>query len=107
MRARLVLTLGASLPMIIGGLAVAAGAGMLSQSAATSYVSTTAREGASTAVGLYVTFFYVGGSAGAALGGAAWTFGGWPAVVAMAVAMLGVMALIVWRVWPETARSAP
>ena len=105
--AGLALTLAASLPIIIAGLAVVAGAGLLCQSSATSYVSTTAREGASTAVGLYVTFFYVGGSVGATLGGAAWTLGGWPAVVAMTVAMLGLMALIVWRVWPEMARNAP
>jgi YNFM family putative membrane transporter len=96
----LALALAPSLPMIIAGLAVTAGAGFLCQSSATSYVATAARDGASTAVGLYVTFFYVGGSVGGALGGAAWTFGGWPAVVAMAAAMLGVMAVIVARVWP-------
>jgi MFS transporter, YNFM family, putative membrane transport protein len=72
--------------------------------AATSYVATTARDGASTAVGLYVTFFYVGGSVGGALGGAAWSYGGWPAVVAMAAAMLGALAAIVARVWPPAAR---
>jgi MFS transporter, YNFM family, putative membrane transport protein len=97
----LALTLVPSLPTIIAGLAVVAGAGFLCQSSATSYVATTAKDGASTAVGLYVTFFYVGGSVGAALGGAGWTFGGWPAVVAMAAAMLGVMALIAARMWPR------
>jgi YNFM family putative membrane transporter len=100
----LALTLAPSLPMIIAGLAVTAGAGFLSQASATSYVATTAREGASSAVGLYVTFFYIGGSVGAALGGAVWTYAGWPAVVAMAVAMLGLMALIVARVWPPSAQ---
>jgi MFS transporter, YNFM family, putative membrane transport protein len=96
----LALALAPSLPMIIAGLAVTAGAGFLCQSSATSYVATAARDGASAAVGLYVTFFYVGGSVGGAFGGAAWTFGGWPAVVAMAAAMLGVKAVIVARVWP-------
>jgi MFS transporter, YNFM family, putative membrane transport protein len=93
------MTLATSLPVIIAGLAVVAGAGMLCQASATSYVASSAKEGASSAVGLYVTFFYVGGSVGGALGGAAWTYGGWPAVVALTVAMLGVMALIVgwWR----------
>jgi MFS transporter, YNFM family, putative membrane transport protein len=97
----LALTLAPSLPMIIAGLAVVAGAGFLCQSSATSYVATTAKDGASTAVGLYVTFFYVGGSVGATLGGVGWNLAGWPAVVAMAAAMLGVMALIVWRMWPR------
>jgi YNFM family putative membrane transporter len=96
----LTLTLAPSLPMIITGLAVCAGAGLLSQSSATSYVATTAKDATSAAVGLYVTFFYVGGSVGAALGGVGWNLGGWPAVVAMAAAMLGAMAAIVARVWP-------
>jgi len=100
----LALTLVPSLPMIIGGLAVISATGFLCQSSATSYVATTARDGASTAVGLYVTFFYVGGSVGGALGGAAWSYGGWPAVVAMAAAMLGALAAIVARVWPPAAR---
>jgi MFS transporter, YNFM family, putative membrane transport protein len=102
----LALTLAPSLPMIIAGLAVVAGAGFLCQSSATSYVATTAKDGASTAVGLYVTFFYVGGSVGATLGGVGWNLAGWPAVVAMAATMLGVMALIVWRGWPEVKRGA-
>jgi len=100
----LALTLVPSLPMIIGGLAIISATGFLCQSSATSYVATTARDGASTAVGLYVTFFYVGGSVGGALGGAAWSYGGWPAVVAMAAAMLGALAAIVARVWPPAAR---
>jgi YNFM family putative membrane transporter len=100
----LALTLAPSLPMIVGGLAVISATGFLCQSSATSYVATSARDGASTAVGLYVTFFYVGGSLGGALGGAAWSCGGWPAVVAMAAAMLGAMAVIVARVWPPAAR---
>ena len=68
----LALTLAPSLPMIIAGLAIVAGAGFLCQSSSTSYVAITAKDGASTAVGLYVTFFYVGGSVGATLGGVGW-----------------------------------
>jgi predicted MFS family arabinose efflux permease len=66
---------------------------MLCQTVAISYTAT-AREGRSSAVGLYVTCFYAGGSAGAFLPGLAWDRGGWPACVAMAVAMLAAMALI-------------
>jgi MFS transporter, YNFM family, putative membrane transport protein len=51
-------------------------------------------EGRSSAVGLYVTSFYTGGSVGAFLPGLAWNAGGWPACVAMAVAMVAAMALI-------------
>ncbi len=37
---------------------------------------------------LYVLFYYLGGTAGITLSGQAWGWGGWPAVVALGVAML-------------------
>ena len=37
-----------------------------------------AKEGRSSAVGLYVTCFYVGGSVGAFLPGLTWATAGWP-----------------------------
>jgi MFS transporter, YNFM family, putative membrane transport protein len=88
------LTLAPSIPAVIAGLTLCAACGMLCQTVATSHVTTIAREGRSSAVGLYVTSFYVGGSMGAFLPGLAWTSGGWPACVAMVVAMLAAMALI-------------
>jgi len=88
------LTLFPSVLAIVAGLILCAACGMLCQTVATSYVTTIAREGRSSAVGLYVTFFYAGGSVGAFLPGLAWNAGGWPACVAMAVAMVAAMALI-------------
>jgi predicted MFS family arabinose efflux permease len=73
--------------------------GMMCQAVSTSAVTTTAQQGRSSAVGLYVTAFYVGGSAGAFLPGLAWQSFGWPAAVAMALAMLAVMALVVALGW--------
>jgi YNFM family putative membrane transporter len=64
---------------IIVGLVFCAACGMLCQTIATGYVTTIAKEGRSSAVGLYVTSFYVGGSMGAFLPGLAWNSGGWPA----------------------------
>lgn len=87
------------LPVIVVGLTLCAACGMLCQATSTGYVAATAREGRSSAVGLYVTAFYVGGGAGAALPGLTWNVGGWPAAVAMVVAMLAVMALIVAVAW--------
>jgi predicted MFS family arabinose efflux permease len=48
--------------------------------------------GRSSAVGLYVTCFYVGGSMGALLPGLLWEWGGWPACIALVVAVLAAMA---------------
>jgi MFS transporter, YNFM family, putative membrane transport protein len=89
-----VLMLAAPVAAIIGGLVLCAACGMLCQTISTGYVTAIAKEGRSSAVGLYVTSFYVGGSMGAFLPGLAWNSGGWPACVAMVVAMLAVMALI-------------
>jgi YNFM family putative membrane transporter len=93
------LMLAAPLPAIIGGLTLCAACGMLAQAISTGTVTATAREGRSSAVGLYVTAFYIGGSAGAVLPGLAWQRGGWGAVVAMVVIMLAVMGLIVALAW--------
>src|SRR5262249_12403091 len=87
---------------IIAGLTVCAGCGMLCQAVSTGAVTTTAREGRSSAVGLYVTMFYVGGGAGAFLPGLFWQSGGWPATVAMVTAMLAVMAVVVVFGWRQS-----
>ena len=46
------------------------------------------------AVGLYVTAFYVGGSMGAFLPGLAWEQAGWPGAIAMVLAVLAAMAVV-------------
>jgi predicted MFS family arabinose efflux permease len=102
--AGIALTLAPSLPLIIAGLALGAGCGLICQAVSTGYVTTTAKAGRSSAVGLYVTSFYTGGSFGAAVGAFAWTLGGWSACVALVSAMLVIMAAIVMFAWTGTAR---
>jgi predicted MFS family arabinose efflux permease len=101
------LTLASPLWAIIAGLALCAGCGLMCQSISTGYVTITAKAGRSSAVGLYVTSFYAGGSFGAALGGIAWTVGGWAACVAMVAAMLAIMAAIVFFAWSRRVPAAP
>jgi len=106
--AGIALTLVQPLWLILVGLSISACCGMLCQAVSTGYVTITAQVGRSSAVGLYVTSFYLGGSFGAGLGGIAWTVGGWPACVAMIAAMLAVMATIVavtWRTPPQPQAS--
>ena len=83
----------------MAGLILCAAAGMLCQTVTTSYVATIVRVGRSSAVGLYVTCFYAGGSMGAFLPGLAWSSGGWPACILMVIAMLAAMALIAAAAW--------
>jgi hypothetical protein len=96
--------------LIIAGVAICAGAGLVMQAISTGYVAVGAERGASSAVGLYVSSFYVGGSAGAALGAVAWIAGGWPACVMLVVVMLTVMGSVVWGLWtpgPPVASPRP
>ena len=102
--AGLAMTLLPSLIAIIAGLAVAAACGFLCQASSQSFVVTTARHGISSAIGLYVTAFYIGGSVGAFLPGLAWDAGGWSSTVAMVFAMLAAMAALVLMAWPRQSR---
>jgi MFS transporter, YNFM family, putative membrane transport protein len=88
------LMLAPPLAAILAGLTLCAMCGMLCQTIATGYVTASAREGRSSAVGLYVTAFYVGGSMGAFLPGLAWEQAGWAGAVAMVLVMLAVMAVV-------------
>jgi MFS transporter, YNFM family, putative membrane transport protein len=101
------LTLVPSLTAIIVGLAICAGCGLICQAISTGYVTITAKAGRSSAVGLYVTSFYLGGSFGAAVGGIAWTYGAWPACVALVAAMLAIMGSIVIFAWARRVPAAP
>jgi predicted MFS family arabinose efflux permease len=91
-------------------VAICAGAGLLTQAISTGYVAVGAERGASSAVGLYVSSFYFGGSAGAALGAVAWIAGGWPACVILVMVMLTLMGTVVWEIWtpgPPVAAQRP
>jgi MFS transporter, YNFM family, putative membrane transport protein len=65
------------------GLVLCATCGMICQATSTGYVTATAHEGRSSAVGLYVSSFYFGGSVGGFVPRLAWSFAGWPGVVAL------------------------
>ncbi|MGH6995327.1 MAG: MFS transporter, partial [Stellaceae bacterium] len=97
----LLLTLTGSLTVIIAGLAIGAGCGFIVQTSATASVAVSVQRARSSAVGLYVTCYYVGGSLGAVLPGYAWNRAGWPGCVAIVVAMLLILAAIVLRFWRE------
>jgi predicted MFS family arabinose efflux permease len=98
------LTLIHSLPVVMAGLTLACTGVFIANSAGSSYVGSAASEARASAVGLYVTFYYMGGSAGSALPGYAWTHGGWPACVALIVGvqlLTITLALIFWKPLPR------
>ena len=64
------------------------------------FVGLAARHNRALAVGLYGTFYYLGGSAGAALPGYFWNWRGWPACAAFIAAvqvLTVVLALVFWQ----------
>jgi len=59
-----------------------------------------AGEAKASAAGLYTTFYYLGGTLGAALPAASWSAGGWPGCVMLIVAVLLLgtgLAACFWR----------
>jgi MFS family permease len=98
--AGLALLLATPVFLIVLGLVLCATCGMICQATSTGYVTAIAHEGRSSAVGLYVSSFYIGGSVGGSVPGLAWGFAGWPGVVALTAAVLGIIAAVVALAWP-------
>ncbi|MGD8429908.1 MAG: MFS transporter [Ectothiorhodospiraceae bacterium] len=82
------LTLTSPLPLVISGLAVNALGFFLAHSAASGWVGRSAQQARASASSLYLLFYYVGGSTGSFYLDPFWATGGWPAVVAAAIAVL-------------------
>ena len=87
------------LVLIMLGLCLCAGCGMLCQATSTAYVTASVANGRSSAIGLYVSSFYIGGSIGGVAAGALWQAGGWGAVVALCMAIVAAMGMIIIFVW--------
>ena len=92
--AGLLLTLLHSLVAVIAGLAVFSSGVFISQAAATVQTGVIAGRARSSAAGLYVTFYYLGGSAGAVATGWAYMRGGWPASIVLLIVMLALSLLL-------------
>jgi MFS transporter, YNFM family, putative membrane transport protein len=103
--AAVALTLAPSLALIIAGLAVAAAAGFVCQTLSQGFLATIATAGRSSAIGMYVTIYYIGGSVGALLPAPAYAAFGWPGVVALVMLVLVLMGAAVMLAWRE--RSTP
>jgi MFS family permease len=98
------LTLVHSLPVVVAGLTLTCTGVFIANAAGSSYVGSAATESRASAIGLYVTFYYLGGSGGSAIPGFFWARGGWPACVGLIVAVQLVtilLALIFWQPLPK------
>jgi predicted MFS family arabinose efflux permease len=101
------LTLVPSVPMVVVGLAMCATATFVNQAAAVSFLQRCSpAEVRSTASGVYVSCYYVGGSAGGLLPAAAWHVAGWPGCVALVAAVQLATLSLALRFWRGGARAA-
>lgn len=101
--AGVLLTLTPWLWLVVAGLALACSGVFVAQAAANSFIGRATERERALAVGLYVTFYYVGGSVGAVLPGFLWRFGGWPLCVALIVLVQTLTILITRFGWSGTA----
>jgi predicted MFS family arabinose efflux permease len=105
--AGVLLTLIHSMPLVVAGLALAATGAFASQAGASSYVGKVAGQARSSAAGLYVALYYLGGCAGSVLPGLFWKKAGWLGCVGLMIFMQAMIALIVSRVWHDKRAPNP
>lgn len=95
--AGVLLTLSASLPVVVLGLAVMTAGFFTVHGVASGWVPTRAHAGgvaSGQAASLYLFAYYLGSSVFGSLTGRAWTVGGWPGVVLLAAALYLVSGLL-------------
>jgi YNFM family putative membrane transporter len=99
------ITLAPNLTAIILGLTLCSCGVFIAQSAAVSYIGTVAKHDRALAVGLYVTFYYAGGSFGSSAPSLLWGAFGWTGCVALIVCVQLTLAAIAWFGWPPNRRT--
>ena len=97
--AGLALTLLAPLPFIVLGVLLTVCGIFAQQTVATGYTGIAARTAKSTAAGLYVTAYYIGGSFGGILPAGAWHRYGWAGCAGITVIVQIVMLGTAWKLY--------
>jgi predicted MFS family arabinose efflux permease len=97
----MLLTLIHSVPCVIAGLALGASGAFACQAAASSHVGKAAGKARSSAAGLYVALYYLGGSVGSTVPGFLWKQAGWVGCVALILCMQTLTATIAYRLWKD------
>ncbi len=97
--AGLALSLLSPVPFILLGVLLTCCGIFAQQTVATGFTGIAARSAKSTAAGLYVTFYYIGGSFGGTLPAGAWHRDGWAGCAAITVVVQLVMLGTAWIVY--------
>ena len=99
--AGILLTLIRLTPVVITGLTLCAIGAFICQAAGSSQVGRAAGNARSSAAGLYVSLYYLGGCAGSIIPGFFWKEAGWTGCVALTVAMQAVVGLVAHKLWSD------
>ena len=99
--AGMLLTLVHNVPAVIGGLTLESSGVFACQSASSSHVGKAATQSRSSAAGLYVAIYYLGGCMGSILPGFLWDQAGWPGCVGIIISMQIITAAIAYRLWQD------
>lgn len=97
----ILLTLLHVLAAVIAGLALSCTGVFACQAAASSHVGEAAGHARSSAAGLYVSLYYLGGGAGSVIPGLLWRQAGWPGCVGLILAVEAVTAWIAYTAWKD------
>ncbi|WP_321891941.1 MFS transporter [Paraburkholderia tropica] len=99
------LTLAHGLLPILCGLALGSTAVFVEQAAANAFISQTAGAARSTAIGVYLSCYYLGGSLGSILPASAWRQWGWAGCVAFVMVAQAIAGWLAWRFWRDPAHA--
>ncbi|MCA3922301.1 MAG: MFS transporter, partial [Burkholderia sp.] len=99
------LTLSGSVPVILAGLALSSTAVFVEQASANTFVSQAASSARSTAIGIYLSCYFFGGSLGSILPVPGWQRWGWAGCVAFVVAAQAIVGVLVYRFWRTVGAS--
>lgn len=100
------LSLVPNLWAVIAGLAICCSGVFISQAVATSFVGFAAKHNRALALGLYVSFYYAGGSFGGTAPGWLWQRFGWPGCVTLVIAVQLIIAWVAWTRWESISPAA-
>lgn len=90
-----------SLPAIVAGMALLCGGMFVVQTLSLGFIAAKVTQAKSTAVGMYVTAYYVGGAAGGILPAPIWRLWGWPGVAGLLVVVACAIMALAHRAWRE------
>lgn len=102
------LTLIPSLVAVAVGLSLASSGVFIAQTCANSFLRDAAPAGSRvSAAGMYVCFYYVGGTVGGVVPGLLWSAGGWSGCVTLICVLLAIAALLAFFGWRRAAGVDP